>query len=291
MSAKLQSKTIHLQLRSESKYYLLEPHLFDHSISDISILLVEPSFTQRKLIINSLDESGVREIEAVETGKMALQRIAATHPDLVISSMYLEDMTGTDLVIRMRNDIDLKDIPFMLISSEKRFKLLDPIRQAGVVAILPKPFKHSDLQRALDSTLDFVRPEELELKNIDIGQLKVMVVDDSRMARRHIQRVLGDMGIENITMAENGKEAVKLFDRSPFDLIVTDLNMPEMDGNELVNYIRQKSAHPDTPVMMVTSEDNNARLANVEQSGVSAICDKPFEPADVRNTLMRVLGA
>ena len=290
MSAKLKTKTVHLHMRCESKYYLLEPHLFDVSIADISIILVEPSSTQRKLIVNSLDESGVREIEAVKTGEIALERIAASYPDLVISSMYLEDMTGTDLVTHMRNNFDLKDIPFMLISSEKRFKLLDPIRQAGVVAILPKPFHHSDLQRALDSTLDFVRPEELVLKNVDISQLKVMVVDDSRMARRHIQRVLGDMGIENITMAENGREAVRLFDESAFDLIVTDLNMPEMDGNELVNYIRQQSDHPDTPVMMVTSEDNNARLANIEQSGVSAICDKPFEPADVRNTLMRVLG-
>ncbi len=263
--------------------------MFDVSIADLSIILVEPSTTQRNLIINSLDTAGIQEIEAVQTGEVALQRIAASHPDLVISAMYLEDMTGTELVIEMRNNSNIKDIPFMLISSEKRFKMLDPIRQAGVVAILPKPFLHSDLQRALASTLDFVKPEELALNNIDISQLKVMVVDDSRMARRHIQRVLTDMGIVNITTAENGKKAVILFDQSPYDLIVTDLNMPEMDGKELVEYIRQKSARPDTPVMMVTSEDNSARLTNVEQSGVSAICDKPFEPADVRSTLMRVL--
>ncbi len=265
--------------------------MFDVSILDIAILLVEPSSTQRKLIVNGLDEAGIREIETVITGEQALQRIAASHPDLVISTMYLEDMTGTDLVTCMRSDRDLKDIPFMLISSEKRFKLLDPVRQAGVVAILPKPFRHKDLQRALDSTLDFMQPETLEIDDLEISQLRVLVVDDSRMARRHIQRVLGDMGIDQITTAENGKDAVALFNASPFDLIVTDLNMPEMDGNQLVHYIRQQSERPDTPIMMVTSEDSQARLANVEQSGVSAICDKPFEPADVRTTLRRVLGS
>ncbi len=265
--------------------------MFQTDITDLSIILVEPSLPQRKLIVNRLDIEGVETIEAVSNGHSALERISVLHPDLVISSMYLEDMTGTELVTTMRQDVDLKDIPFMLISSEKRFALLDPIRQAGVVAILPKPFDHKDLKRALLSTLEFTQPTELELKNYDPSVLKVLVVDDSRMARRHIQRVLSDMGIVNMTTAENGKQAVKLFEVKIFDLVVTDLNMPEMDGNELVDYIRKKSSRPNTPIMMVTSENNNARLANVEQSGVSAICDKPFEPSSVRKTLIQILNA
>lgn len=264
--------------------------MFQTDITDLSIILVEPSLPQRKLIVNQLDVEGVETIEAVSNGQNALERINVIHPDLVISSMYLEDMTGTELVTTMRQDVDLKDIPFMLISSEKRFALLDPIRQAGVVAILPKPFHHKDLKRALLSTLEFTQPTELELKNYDASVLNVLVVDDSRMARRHIQRVLSDMGIVNMTTAENGKQAVESFEVQNFDLVVTDLNMPEMDGNELVNYIRKKSSRPDTPIMMVTSENNSARLANVEQSGVSAICDKPFDPSSVRNTLIQILN-
>ncbi len=258
-------------------------------ISDLSIILVEPSNTQRKLIVNELDEAGVLEIESIESGTKALQRIPLVHPDLVISSMYLPDMTGTELITSMRNADMIKDIPFMLISSEKNFKRLEPIRQAGVVAILPKPFTRSELSRALASTLEFSHSEELQLSESDISELSVLVVDDSRMARRHIQRVLADMGVENMTTAENGKQAVILFEKEPFDLIVTDLNMPEMDGNQLVDYIRTQSSKPETPILMVTSEDNNARLANVEQAGVSAICDKPFEPLDVRQTLQRIL--
>jgi len=258
-------------------------------ISDLSIILVEPSSTQRKLIVNELDDAGIMEIEAIENGTLALERIPLVHPNLVISSMYLPDMTGTELVTSMRNADIIKDTPFMLISSEKNFKRLDPIRQAGVVAILPKPFNRDDLLRALTSTLEFTHSEDLQLSNQDISELNVLVVDDSRMARRHIQRVLADMGIEKMTTAENGREAVELFEKESFQLIVTDLNMPEMDGNQLVDYIRTKSSKPDTPILMVTSENNNARLSNVEQAGVSAICDKPFEPLDVRETLTRIL--
>jgi len=263
--------------------------LFDINLDDLSIILIEPSSTQRKLIVNSLDDAGIHEIEALTSGEDALQRIKESYPDLVISSMYLPDMTGTDLVTSMRENNDIKDIPFMLISSEKRFSRLDPIKQAGVVAILPKPFLYQDLQRALISTLDYVKPQELEVENLDTAHINVMVVDDSRMARRHIERVLRDMGINHITTAVNGKEAVQYFQKQPFDLIVTDLNMPEMDGHELVDYIRKQSSRPDTPIMMVTSEEDSARLTNIEQSGVSAICDKPFEPNDVRTSLMKVL--
>jgi len=258
-------------------------------ITDLSIILVEPSKTQRKMIVNELDEAGVLEIEAIENGTLALERIPLVHPNLVISSMYLPDMTGTELITTMRNADIINDTPFMLISSEKNFKRLDPIRQAGVVAILPKPFTRKELLRALNSTLDFTQSEELQLTKEDISELNVLVVDDSRMARRHIQRVLSDMGIVNMTTAENGKQAASLFEQQSFQLIVTDLNMPEMDGNQLVEYIRTKSSKPDTPILMVTSENNGARLSNVEQSGVSAICDKPFEPLDVRETLMRIL--
>lgn len=267
----------------------MEIPLFEINLEDLVIILIEPSSTQRKLILNSLDEAGIHEIEALTSGDEALNRIKQSHPDLVISSLYLPDMTGTDLVTAMREDINIKDIPFMLISSEKRFDKLDPIKQAGVVAILPKPFLYQDLQRALISTLDFVKPKELEVQNVETADINVLVVDDSRMARRHIERVLTDMGINHITTANNGKEAVECFEKQPFDLIVTDLNMPEMDGHELVNYIRKESSRPDTPIMMVTSEEDTARLTNIEQSGVSAICDKPFEPNDVRTSLMKVL--
>ncbi len=267
-----------------------ESVLFETSIHDLSIVLVEPSSTQRRLISNQLDDEGVASIVAVSNGRMALESIKRVHPDLVISSMYLDDMTGTDLVITLRDNLDLSAIPFMLISSEKRFSLLDPIRQAGVVAILPKPFVHSDLKRALQSTVDFSQPTDIELERYQPSELKVLVVDDSRMARRHIQRVLSDMGIKQMTTAENGKQASIIFANQPFDLVVTDLNMPEMDGNQLVNYIRNHSNHPNTPILMVTSENNKATLANVEQAGVSAICDKPFEPTNVRDTLINILN-
>ncbi len=260
-------------------------------IADLSILLVEPSKTQAKVISHHLKSEGISKIEIVYSATECLSKLENYQPDLIISSLYLPDSTATDLVIQVKNTPQFNLIPFMLISSETRFSALDPIRQAGVVAILPKPFSHQDLKRALKTSLEFIDPEEVELSHYEIEQIRVLLVDDSAMARKHIARVLNNMGIEQITQAVNGKEAIEIFsaEEDAFDLIVTDYNMPEMDGQELIEHIRKNLKNAFIPILMVTSEDNETRLNNIHQAGVSGICDKPFEPQTVKDLLCRLL--
>ncbi|BBL71521.1 response regulator [Methylogaea oryzae] len=259
------------------------------NVADLSILLVEPSATQLKLIQRSLADAGVNHVEGLSSGQEALDVMERFPPDLVVSAMYLPDMTATELVHAMRQHDTLQAVPFMLISSETHFNALDPIRQAGVVAILPKPFGQEELRRALRSTMEFIDPQELELSQVDLDDLRVLVVDDSSTARGHIKRVLSNLGMSRISTAQNGREAADMFANSSFDLIVTDLNMPEMDGLQLVQYVRQRLGDAAVPILMVTSEQDATRLASVEQSGVSAICDKPFEPQNIKEILARVL--
>ena len=261
------------------------------NISDLYILLIEPSTTQRKYIIQHLEEAGIGSINGVVCGEDALKSMHEDLPDLVISNMYFSDMTGIDLVTKMREDPETEGIPFMLISSESSFRMLEPIRQAGVIAMLPKPFTDEDLGRALVSTINYIEPGELELELYEVENLKVLVVDDSNLARKYICKVIMEMGVleENIVMAEDGKDALGKFEEVEFDLVITDLNMPIMDGNELIEHIRNESAHPYVPIMMVTSESNNARLEHVQQAGVSAICDKPFESAHVKQLLASMM--
>ena len=260
------------------------------TISDLTILVVEPSTVQAKIIRIHFRDAQVNSIQIAHTGTQAKEMMQTTIPDLVVSAMYLPDMTGTDLVQSMRNDDTLAQVPFMLISSETSFEQLDPVRQAGVVAILPKPFAFNDLKRALYNTLDFINPSASEMDNLDFNEFHVLVVDDSAMARKHIRRVLEKMGIASFSEAVNGKEAIPIIENNFFDLIVTDYNMPEMDGEELTRYVREKSSQSSIPILMVTSENDDNRLAAVQQSGVSGICDKPFEPDTVKTYLQNIMA-
>ena len=101
--------------------------------------------------------------------------------------------------------------------------------------------------------------------------------------------MLQRIGFERISEAINGQEAVPLLDTTLFDLVVTDYNMPEMDGKQLVEYVRQHSMQPSVPILMVSSEHDEGRLAAIEQAGVSAICDKPFEVELIRKLLRNFL--
>ncbi|MBI5460665.1 MAG: response regulator [Gammaproteobacteria bacterium] len=262
----------------------------DINIPDLAITVVEPSAVQAQIIAGHLRDAGAQNVQTFHNGAAVLAYLERYKSDLVISAMYLPDMTGAELVQRMRATRRLEDLPFMLISSETSFAMLDPIRQAGVVAILPKPFAPQDLRRALAATLEFVNPDAAALADIVLDDLQVLVVDDSSTARKHISRVLKNLGIDNITTAENGRAAVELIEHNFFDLVVTDYNMPEMDGEMLTRHIREHSSQRSIPVLMVTSEGDSSRLSAVQQAGVSGICDKPFDAITVKQMIRNMLA-
>jgi two-component system chemotaxis response regulator CheY len=259
------------------------------SLKHLQILLVEPSTTQRRIIDDYLHQLGVEPSLRADTAGHALERMHDRQPDLVISAMHLPDLTGTELVQRMRSDTALLDIAFMLISSETDIRYLEPLRQAGVIAILPKPFDLQQLRRALFATLDYLQPDPLQLRRFVPDELRVLIVDDSFTSRHIVRQMLERMGVERFAEAESGRQAIEWIEREFFDLIVTDYHMPEMDGRELSCYIRNHSTQQSVPVLMVTSETDQNRLAGIAQSGVTAVFDKPFTVETLRATIERIL--
>ncbi|MDD5250031.1 MAG: response regulator [Rhodocyclaceae bacterium] len=260
------------------------------ALSSLVVFLVEPSATQAKFIAAQFKGLGIDHVHVFGSGDGVLAAMRESRPDLVVSALYLPDMSGTDLVAAMRRERELEQVAFILISSETRPQALEPVRQAGVCGILPKPFGGEQLLTALRTTLDFLRKDNDLVREVDGENLRVLLVDDSPSARKFMRRVLENLGIDKFIEAENGREAVAILAETQVDLVVTDYNMPEMDGRELVEYIRKQSWQNSVPVLMVTSESNQGRLAAVQESGVSGICDKPFEPAVVKRLLWNMLG-
>ncbi len=259
------------------------------SLADLAIILVEPSQMQAHLVSRMLEHQGVKKITVVDTAGAALAALATESSNvIVISSLYLPDLAGTELVAAMRENPDFETVPFILVSSETRPQVLEPVRQSGACSIVAKPFDEQQLSRALYAAADYLNPPE-DIDVAEIENLRVLVVDDSLASRRHLHRLLTELGIERITEAVNGKEAVALLEQAMVDLVITDYNMPEMDGRELTEYIRTQSWQAEVPVLMVTSEQNMGRLAAVERAGVSAICDKPFEAGSIRRLISEAL--
>ena len=261
-------------------------------LRDLRICLAEPSGLQANIIIKFLSQIGITQVSKVRSGKEALAMLdKGNAPDLMMSALYLPDMTGTDLISAIRNHPVHSGTPFMLISSETDHRNLEGVRQAGVTAILPKPFTGTLLLHAMNSTLEFLNAEEDwdEAASLHLPDQKVLIVDDSKVSRRHIRTVLEKIGLEHFTECADGREAISLIDSVLYDLVVTDYNMPVVDGLALVDYIRHKSIQRSVPILMVSSEQDQERLAAVMDAGVSAICDKPFETGLVRNLVRQML--
>ena len=262
-----------------------------NKLASLDVFLAEPSRTQQLIITQHLQECGIESVTCVTSGAEMLTHFHKARPDLIISSMYLPDMTGVDLIHEIRKDSSSYDMAFLLISSETNIRYLEPIRQAGAIAILPKPFSRHELETALAASLDYLTPQKVGLEHFDIEDIHVLLVDDSVFSRNFIKRFLNNIGIERISCAASGKEALQLYQQQYFDLVITDFNMPEMDGIELVKAIRGEMQQISTvPILMVTSEQNQNRLAAIEKAGVSAVLDKPFEPMSIKRLIIQLLN-
>jgi two-component system, chemotaxis family, chemotaxis protein CheY len=112
-------------------------------------------------------------------------------------------------------------------------------------------------------------------KVIDLS-IKVLVVDDFATMRKIIRNVLKQIGFEDIVEAEDGAAALRIIKREKVGLVVTDWNMPNMCGLELLRNIRQSPGCAEVPVLMVTAEGLKENVLEAVKAGVSNYVVKPF---------------
>ena len=120
---------------------------------------------------------------------------------------------------------------------------------------------------------------------------KALAVDDSKSMLALYRSILTDMGFEPL-LAANGQEAYALVESGEFaDVVVTDMNMPIMDGVELVGKLRGALGYEDVPILMVTTESENSQRDVATKAGVTAFITKPFRPEAIKAALRQLLAA
>ncbi|KAF1005549.1 MAG: Chemotaxis protein CheY [Luteibacter sp.] len=120
--------------------------------------------------------------------------------------------------------------------------------------------------------------------------MKILVVDDFSTMRRIVRNLLVELGFTNglIQEAEDGNAALALLRSQSFDLVVTDWNMPNMTGIELLRAIRADAALKALPVLMVTAENNRDQIIAAAQSGVNGYVVKPFTAVTLKEKLDKI---
>lgn len=120
----------------------------------------------------------------------------------------------------------------------------------------------------------------------------VLIVDDSNSMRSVIRKIITLSGfrMDQCLEAANGREALQTLERNWVDVIISDINMPEMNGMELLESLRESSLLKEIPVIIVSTEGSEERIASVLERGAKAFVKKPFLPEEIRRILYSVMG-
>ncbi len=118
--------------------------------------------------------------------------------------------------------------------------------------------------------------------------MKILVVDDFSTMRRIIKNLLKDLGFTNIQEADDGSTALPMLQQAAFDFVVTDWNMPGMQGIDLLRAIRADDKLKHIPVLMVTAEAKKEQIVAAAQAGVNGYVIKPFTAATLKEKLAKI---
>lgn len=120
--------------------------------------------------------------------------------------------------------------------------------------------------------------------------INVLIVDDSKIMRTMILKTLQMTGIPlgEIFQAGNGREGLEALERNWIDLAIVDINMPVMNGEEMIDHMRGNPEMQDMPVVVVSTEGSETRIARLEEKGVVFV-HKPFEAETIRDTILDLL--
>ncbi|TDO16749.1 MULTISPECIES: chemotaxis response regulator CheY [Halomonas] len=118
--------------------------------------------------------------------------------------------------------------------------------------------------------------------------MSILVVDDFPTMRRIVRSLLKELGFTNVEEAEDGQDALQKLSSGNFDFVVSDWNMPNLDGLEMLKRIRADSALKDLPVLMVTAEAKKENIIAAAQAGASGYVVKPFTSATLEEKLNKI---
>ena len=220
------------------------------------ILVVDDEANIRRFISYELSRRGHQVIEAAG-GKEAVDLAKKHHPDLITLDICMPDLNGLDVTALLKNDPDTKNIPILIISviedQQQAFKL-------GVNDYITKPISIEVLLRKVNMLL------EGNNKNI-------LVVDDSETLTRSLEADLRIRGF-NIQTAETSTQALTALEQNHPDLILLDLKLADMDGNEFIKAIKNKPNTTNIPIIIMTGIEIDGEQVNALTNGAAAYFNK-----------------
>ena len=121
--------------------------------------------------------------------------------------------------------------------------------------------------------------------------IRILIVDDFSTMRRIVKNLLNDLGLHNTAEADDGTTALAELRKAPYDLVITDWNMPGMPGIDLLRAVRADAKLAKLPVLMLTAEAKREQIVMAAQAGCNGYVIKPFTAVTLKEKIDKILGA
>jgi len=278
-----------------------EAHASPEVLRGTRILVVDDNRASRRILDGVLKRWELRPSIA-ESGVQALELITAAYESgdpypLILTDMHMPEMDGFTLIERIRQNPVLNAATIMMLTSAGQRGDAARCQELGVAAYLLKPVRQSELREAIARVLGagsqskgapLITRYSLQDARESSIPLRVLLAEDNAVNQRLAARLLQKRG-HRVTIAGNGRGALEAFEKHAFDMILMDVQMPEMDGYEATEAIRKLEKHGGAQVTIIAltahamSGDRERCLA----AGMDGYLTKPIRPSELDEVLQK----
>jgi signal transduction histidine kinase/CheY-like chemotaxis protein/HPt (histidine-containing phosphotransfer) domain-containing protein len=270
------------------------PMLPRENNKNIRILVIDENPVVLKIIMNMLESMGFAAVGASsgEQGRAELNRNQDDGFDLMLIDWHTAHMDSMDSS-RWRKIID-EIVPkpeVIMISNWNLSELTDAANQLGINKCLAKPVTQSKLFDAVmeifsagkNKSLENIRYGHAGLNlepSVEIKGTKILLVEDNEINQQVAQEILHQRGLQ-VDIAENGLQALEKLEKTEYDIVLMDVQMPVMDGYEATKIIRSNPRWSNLPVIAMTAHAINEQRLKSNRAGMTDQINKPFNPNDL----------
>jgi CheY-like chemotaxis protein len=241
----------------------------------------------------------------VESGEEALSQLSAGRAGgepfaLILTDMHMPKMDGFNLVERIRQRPELSTATIMMLTSAGHRGDAARCQELGVAAYLLKPIRQSELREAIARVLGareqkgaipLITRYSLQDARDPMSCLRVLLAEDNPVNQLLATRLLEKRG-HQVVVAANGREALEALGKDTYDLVLMDVQMPEMDGIEATIAIREmeKSSGRHLPVVALTAHAMKGDQERCLDAGMDAYLSKPIRPRELDDLLEKFIA-
>jgi signal transduction histidine kinase/DNA-binding response OmpR family regulator len=261
------------------------------SLGGLRILAVDDNATNRTILREQLRAWGCRPTLAA-TGDEAFELLAAAPSAepfrLIILDMHMPELDGEQTAVRIKSDPRFADVPIVLLSSVGGIGGQEETKAKGFSAVVTKPVRPLQLLNALLATLGIAVDQrsrcevDLVLKAVASRPRRILLAEDNSINQRVAVRMLERWG-HRVDAVANGKEALEALSCIPYDLILMDVQMPEMDGFEATAEIRRREGGSGggIPIVAMTANALQGDRERCLEAGMNGYVAKPVRPKEL----------